>query len=119
MKRPIVLSLPLLALFAAFHSAVGRAEREWWLTPHRMLQTNLREIDATMDLDRYVSEVEQFGADVVLFNVGGIVANYPTELEYHFRNPHMQGDDILLGMSFLKDLELVQRGDTLLLRQYR
>jgi len=34
-------------------------------------------------------------------------------------NPHMQGEDILLGMSFLKDLELVQRGDKLFLRQYR
>lgn len=34
-------------------------------------------------------------------------------------NPHMQGEDILLGMSFLQDLEMVQRGDTLLLRQRR
>jgi aspartyl protease family protein len=33
-------------------------------------------------------------------------------------NPHMRGEDILLGMSFLKDLELVQRGDKLSLRQY-
>jgi hypothetical protein len=57
-----------------------------------MLQTNLREIDATMDIDRYVREVKDFGATVVLFNVGGIVANYPTELQYHYRNPHMQGD---------------------------
>ena len=34
-------------------------------------------------------------------------------------NPHMGGEDVLLGMSFLKDLELVQRGDKLSLRQYR
>ncbi len=33
-------------------------------------------------------------------------------------NPHMDGEDILLGMSFLKNLELVQRGDTLTLRQH-
>jgi hypothetical protein len=64
----------------------------WWLRPQRMLQTNLREIDATMDLDRYVRDVKDFGANVVLFNVGGIVANYPTELEFHYRNPHMKGD---------------------------
>jgi len=32
-------------------------------------------------------------------------------------NPGMGGEQILLGMAFLKDLELVQRGDTLLLRQ--
>jgi len=33
-------------------------------------------------------------------------------------NPHYDSDDILLGMSFLKNLEFTQRGDTLTLRQY-
>ena len=32
--------------------------------------------------------------------------------------PSMTGMDVLLGMSFLKQLELVQRGETLTLRQY-
>ena len=32
-------------------------------------------------------------------------------------NPNMQGDFILLGMSFLKNLEFAQRGDTLTIRQ--
>jgi len=32
-------------------------------------------------------------------------------------NPHMSGNEILLGMSFLKRLELIQKGDTLTLRQ--
>ena len=31
-------------------------------------------------------------------------------------NPHSGSDDILLGMSFLKQLELIQRGDTLTIR---
>jgi len=65
---------------------------EWWLRPHRMIQTNLREIDAMMDLDHYVKDVKDSGADVILFNVGGIVANYPTELEFHWRNTYMKGD---------------------------
>ena len=65
---------------------------EWWLRPHRMIQTNLREIDATMDLDSYVQDIKDFQADVVLFNVGGIVANYPTDLEFHWRNTYMKGD---------------------------
>lgn len=64
----------------------------WWMTPHRLLQTNLREIDATMDTDQYVREVQDFGANVVLFNVGGIVANYPSELEFQWVNTHMEGD---------------------------
>ncbi len=33
-------------------------------------------------------------------------------------NPHMGGNEVLLGMSFLKQLELVQRGNILTLRQY-
>jgi len=32
-------------------------------------------------------------------------------------NPKMQGNEILLGMSFLKFIEFTQRGDTLILRQ--
>ena len=32
-------------------------------------------------------------------------------------NPKMKGDEILLGMSFLKNIEFTQRGDTLILRQ--
>lgn len=32
-------------------------------------------------------------------------------------NPGMSGSDVLLGMSFLKHLEMIQRGDQLLLRQ--
>jgi len=34
-------------------------------------------------------------------------------------NPQMQGDsEVLLGMSFLRQLEFTQRGETLVLRQY-
>lgn len=32
-------------------------------------------------------------------------------------NPHMDGHVVLLGMSFLKQVEFTQRGDTLILRQ--
>lgn len=33
-------------------------------------------------------------------------------------NPHIQGDEILLGMSFLRHLDFSQEGDQLLIRQY-
>jgi len=85
----------------------------WWLTPHRLLQTNLREIDATMDRDKYVREVGQFGANIVLFNVGGIVANYPTELKYHWRNTFMEGDLVgeVLGKLHEADIKMIGRFD--------
>lgn len=34
-------------------------------------------------------------------------------------NPSVQGDEVLLGMSFLKNLEFTQRGDTLTIRAPR
>ena len=59
----------LLAIVSSNTSVSLAAEQAetpaWWLKPQRMIQTNLREIDATMDVDRYVQEVRDFG--VVLF----------------------------------------------------
>ncbi|MHC4685480.1 MAG: beta-galactosidase, partial [Planctomycetota bacterium] len=65
---------------------------QWWFKPHRMIQTNLREIDATMDIDRYIQDLKDWKVNVVKLNVGGIVANYPTEVKYHWRNTFMKGD---------------------------
>jgi hypothetical protein len=93
MKERCILVITLVLCSGMYHCAVAdQSEEAWWMTPHRLLQTNLREIDATMDTDQYVREVKEFGANIVLFNVGGIVCNYPTELEYHWRNTHMTGD---------------------------
>lgn len=38
-----------------------------------------------------------------------------TNLRAHI-NPNVQGDEVLLGMTYLKHLEMVQKGDTLTLR---
>ncbi len=87
--------LLIACLFYLYPVNVARCEdqpSQWWLKPHRMIQTNLREIDATMDIDQYIRELKQFGVNVVKFNVGGIVANYPTDVKYHYRNPFMKGD---------------------------
>lgn len=67
---------------------------KWWLKePFRLVQTNLREIDAIdFDIDTYVGSIRSVGANVVLINVGGIVANYYTELEFHYRNPNLKFD---------------------------
>jgi hypothetical protein len=66
---------------------------QWWQEgPMRLVQTNLREIDVTADPDRFVESLKEFSANAVLFNAGGIVANYPTEPPFHYRNPHLRGD---------------------------
>ncbi|OXM85493.1 family 10 glycosylhydrolase [Paenibacillus rigui] len=65
----------------------------WWQQkPMRLVQTNLREIDAMLDIDEYMRSLEEFSANVLLFNVGGIVANYPSALEYHYVNPNLKDD---------------------------
>lgn len=67
----------------------------WWRRPSRIVQTNLRQIDAELDPKRLARQVREFGADVLVFNVGGIYAFYPSELELQERNPYLKGD--LLG----------------------
>ncbi|MHC4570379.1 MAG: alpha-amylase family protein, partial [Planctomycetota bacterium] len=109
--------LTIALTFAGIESSAVQARatdsEAWWLTPHRLLQTNLREIDATMDTDQYVREVREFGANIVLFNVGGIVANYPTKLEYHWRNTFMEGDLVgeVLGKLHKADVKMIGRFD--------
>ena len=71
----------------------GRYDQSWWnRAPYRLVQTNLRETDAAMDTDAYVQSIVDASANIVLLNVGGIVANYPTKLPYQYRNPYMKGD---------------------------
>lgn len=70
------------------------------------------------------------GAEFYSRTANGIIKTYATRLDEvgvgDIRlsriaaqiNPHFDGEEILLGMSFLKRLELVQQGDTLTIRQY-
>lgn len=92
----------------------GRYDETWWnRAPYRLVQTNLREIDATMDVDAYVQSMVDASASIVLINVGGIVANYPTSLPYHYRNPFVKGDlvgDLIKGLH-AKGIKVIGRFD--------
>ena len=92
----------------------GRYDTTWWnRAPYRLVQTNLRETDATMDVDAYVQSMVDASASIVLINVGGIVANYPTQLPYHFRNTFMKGDlvgDLIKGLH-AKGIKVIGRFD--------
>ena len=63
--------------------------RVWWREPFRMFQTNLREVDAGLDVERVLDYLEEFGANAWLISVGGILSNYPTGLDFQTRNPHL------------------------------
>jgi aspartyl protease family protein len=70
------------------------------------------------------------GAPLAMQTAGGLVTGYATRLDSvrlgdielkdvrASINPHAGDLEVLLGMSFLRQLELVQRGDRLTLRQY-
>ena len=92
----------------------GRYDASWWnRAPFRLVQTNLREVDANMDVDAYVQSMVDASANTVLINVGGIVANYPTKLAYHYRNPFMKGDlvgDLVKGLHS-KGIKVIGRFD--------
>ena len=61
----------------------------WWDRPFEMFQTNLREIDAGLDVDVILDAIQAHGADTWLINTGGILANYPTELPFTTPNPQL------------------------------
>lgn len=70
------------------------------------------------------------GAPLLASTANGTITTYSTTLKsvalgeielYDVRasiNPRMDDEEILLGMSFLKQLEFTQRGDVLTIRQY-
>ncbi|OXM83592.1 alpha-amylase family protein [Paenibacillus rigui] len=65
----------------------------WWTTNRmRLIQNNLRESDANLDVERSIEELKKLSANVWMINAGGIVAFYPTQLEYHYRAAGQQKD---------------------------
>lgn len=85
--------LPLLVAL----SAAPAAPRWWMDTPVRLVQTNLREIDAGLDPRRLARQAAEFPANALLFGMGGIVAYYPTRTEFHYPSPHMPPGRDLFG----------------------
>lgn len=85
----------------------------WWQRPYRMIQTNLRQPDALVDQKLLARQVREFGADVLLYNIGGIYAFYPTKLPLHAVNPYMKGDALgdAIEAAHSEGLSLVGRYD--------
>ena len=98
-RRDLVRALPVTAMLGAAPlqawsatAANGFDRHKWWEHEYRILQTNLREIDALEDPRTIARETRAFGANVIVSNIGGIVAFYPTQLPLHYRNPFMKSD---------------------------
>ena len=70
----------------------------WWLSePIRFVQTNLSETDSTVDPQELVTAVADLGANTFLMNMGGIVAQYPTRVPFHYPSTFLPAGRDLFG----------------------
>ncbi len=65
--------------------------------PIRWVQTNLRQVDATLDASRLARELADMRANVVLMGMGGIAAYYPTKVEFHYASPDLPAGKDMFG----------------------
>ena len=114
MLRRIALTVSFLFTIVSYPTF---AQNKWWLDePVRLLQTNLP-IQMVPDYDpqQLVEQVVQSGANTWLFNVGGIYAYYPTDLEHHAINPFMDPTRDFAGELFRlakeRDIRVIGRFD--------
>jgi hypothetical protein len=72
----------------------------WWNSNNfRMIQNNTRDIDAAMDVDAWIRELQDFECDVAMFGIGGITSFFPTKLEYQVVSPYLKdGEDKVAEM---------------------
>jgi hypothetical protein len=86
----------LAALLMATLPLTGQTK--WWMDePVRLVQTNLRETDGTLDPARLVKQVAGFPANALLIGMGGIVAWYPTRVDYHYPSRYIPPGRDLFG----------------------
>ena len=87
----------------------------WWRNPQRIVQTNLRLVDAELDPKSLAQELRDFGATAMLFNVGGIFAWYPSDLGLQAPNPLLDSDrDLVAEMidaAHAADIRVIGRYD--------
>ncbi|OBR63751.1 hypothetical protein A7K91_08260 [Paenibacillus oryzae] len=73
----------------------------WWTgNTLRLVQNNLREVDADLDVDKLISQLKAMDANVLMMNAGGMFAFYPSRLPYQYVTPYLKGD--LLGETIHK-----------------
>jgi hypothetical protein len=74
------------------------AATRWWMSePVRFLQTNLSETDSTVDPRALVAAAADVGANTFLVNMGGIVAQYPTRVPFHYASAFLPPGRDLFG----------------------
>jgi hypothetical protein len=90
----------LIVLLLVTSASAQQQEQQpgWWMRePIRWVQTNLRQVDATLDATGLVDQLDAMQANVVLMGMGGIVAYYPTTTPFHYPSPNLPPGRDLFG----------------------
>lgn len=75
----------------------------WWQSNNiRMIQNNTRDIDAAMDVDKWVEVLKALHCNTVMAGVGGITSFFPTKLEYQVVSPYLPAGRDLVGEMIAK-----------------
>ncbi len=84
----------ILLLAAAPSRAQSTEALPWWKKNNlRVIQTNLPDYEAaTLNPDSLVADLLHYAANTLLINAGGIMAFYPTQLDFQYTNPCMKPD---------------------------
>lgn len=92
----------------------GFTPRRWYEGDYRIVQTNLREIDALQKPRDIARAIKEFGGNVIVSNIGGITAFYPTALKYHYRSPYLRGDFVgeMIEAAHIEGMAYLGRFDT-------
>jgi hypothetical protein len=115
MTRAVV-ALAIASTLLVVSAAGQRDASRWWMDePIRFLQTNLRELDSTVDPKALVQQVADFPANTFLVNMGGIVAQYPTRVAFHYPSRYLpEGRDLfgqVLKQAHARSIRVVGRFD--------
>ena len=86
----------------------------WWLQNNlRMIQNNLRDMDAEMDVDALVEELQSFHANAVMVGAAGISAFYPTKQPFQTPSPFLKSDKLgeIVDKCHAKGIRVIARFD--------
>jgi hypothetical protein len=96
MKLLSVLLCACLYAASLFAQDVKKDDFWWKKNNLRVIQMNLPAYEgATINADSIVADLVQYSANTLLINAGGIMAFYPTKLDFHYPNPYSTDNNVL------------------------
>ncbi len=111
----LLLLLPSFAQKNTISTAQWPVDMPWWKKNNlRVIQTNLPAYEAaTLNPDSLLKDLEACSANTLLINAGGIMAFYPTKLDFHYTNPYMKGNMLgdVIQRCYQRGIKVIVRFD--------